>query len=214
MVLALLKRKEQPSSLDSDAAELYDAFVRGLELMEQEGVDRVPLIVHESEPAKKEFTTWETSDNYHPFDSLPDAEKDMIAKKTSYTAISLVLKQVGYQVTYPGAGIEHAHRSWETPVLPKLNDPEGFFHYNSNTSVSTGDNLMNFARSAAAAGLKPAAVDEAVKHGITEYKNITSKLLKNSGVYEALEKMELRRLSPFDQIMDDMHVNMAFSHHK
>ena len=73
-------------------------------------------------------------------------------------------------------------------------------------STIPGGDLKDFAESV---DWTTEEIERTVNGGIQEYHKKTRELIEKAGGYGALEKMEQRQYSPFEQILVDMHKNIA-----
>lgn len=109
---------------------------------------------------------------------------------------------------YEDNGVEKIHRTHINPMLPKLK-AESPLNYVTESGVFFGEPLKQFAKSVESDGWTPEAIQQRVQAGIEEYHNITSKLMADAGVDRVLERMNQRKYSVFEQIMNDMGSNIA-----
>ena len=206
MVFTLFKRRQDvrekvPTPNQNGA--VYSALMNGLDEMDRQGVDRVVLTLYESEPNQNATGRWLTAGkdtNFYPFEMLDETEQGMIKNGKHYTVVALVRDNVGDVVRYGDKGVEVYNRTHIVPFLPRLK-PESELNYVTEGGVHRGDNLKQFAESVAGNGWNPQAIEQRVSAGIQEYHGITRKLMEKAGVYDALQKMEQRQLTPFEQVM-------------
>lgn len=195
------------ANLFSREEEIHAALINGLAEMKRQHIDHVVLTLHETEPSENARGRWLTvgkDTNYYPFGFLPKNEQEMILNGKHYERVALVTRDVGGFIEYRGDGVEVYHRTHITPFLPKLL-PECLLNYVTEGGAWTEeDNVRKFAKVATSLGWTKESIEKSVAAGMQDYHNKTKKLMQNAGVYAALEKMEQKRYSPFQQIMAEM----------
>ncbi|MBS3151122.1 hypothetical protein J4443_01955 [Candidatus Woesearchaeota archaeon] len=198
MTFTLFKRKqnvkEKESPTPNQNGSIYRALMNGLDEIDKQGVDRVVLTIYESEPSQNATGRWLTAEkdaNYYPFEMLDETEQEMIKDGKTYTVVALVRDNVGEVIRYAGSGVEVYNRTHIVPFLPRLKQ-ESELNYVTEGGIHTGENLEQFTESVADNGWSPEAIEQRVKVGIQEYHKITRELMKQAGVYDALERMEQR----------------------
>ena len=208
MAFALFKRRQdvtKKAPIPNQNGAVYRALINSLDEMDRQEVDRVVLTLYESEPSQNATGRWLTAGNdtnYYPFEMLDETEQGMIKNGKHYTVVALVRDNVGDVMRYAdkGGGVEVYNRTHIVPFLSRLK-PESELNYVTEGGVHRGDNLKQFAESVAGNGWNPQAIEQRVSAGIQEYHGITRKLMEKAGVYDALQKMEQRQLTPFEQVM-------------
>ena len=208
MAFALFKRRQdvtKKAPIPNQNGAVYRALINSLDEMDRQEVDRVVLTLYESEPSQNATGRWLTAGkdtNYYLFEMLDETEQGMIKNGKHYTVVALVRDNVGDVMRYAdkGGGVEVYNRTHIVPFLSRLK-PESELNYVTKGGAHTGDNLKQFAESVAGNGWNPEAIEQRVNVGIQEYKATTRKLMKQAGVYDALQRMEQRQLTPFEQVM-------------
>lgn len=210
-MVTLFKRKVAGKSTPiSQNGAVYKALMNGLEGMSSQEVDRVVLTLNESTPSQNATGRWLTTKdtNYYPFEMLEEVEQDMIRAGKTYTIVALVRADVGNVLTYEDDGVEEFHRTHIVPWLPRMKS-ESQLNYITEGGIYMGDNLRQFAESAASDGWTSEAIEQAIRRGIHEYHVVTRRLIGQAGVYNSLERMEKRNFTPLEQIMDDLRKNIV-----
>lgn len=209
MVFSLFKKAVKPRvrRVERKVLPIYDAIVRGLGEMEKQGCDRLALTLFESEPDPEVRGRWISGEEtrYYPFEMLDRAERRAIRKHQHYTVVSLVGRNVGGVRSYPDRGVELFHRTAINPFLPRLNEKSSLRYVTKGGGYIGKDALVRFLlESEANRRWTPEGIDQRVKDGIQDYRKITRRLTRQAGVYDALENMEQRPYTPFEQIMINM----------
>ena len=210
MVFSLFKPKivkPKVKRVERKVLPIYHALVQGLGEMDKHGCDRLVLTLYESEPDLGVRGRWISPEEtrYYPFEMLGETEQEKIRDHQHYTIVSLVRDNVGNVITYPDNGLEIFQRTAVNPFLPALKD-ESNLRYVTKRGVYNGkDALMSFLRKTEAdKRWTPEAIGKCVEEGIKDYDLITKRLMANAGIYSALENMEQREYTPFEQIMVNM----------
>lgn len=206
------KAKVQISSDKLDNwQEVYDALVKGIEELRRHHVDLAVLALYESEPSSNATGRWLTAGkdtNYHLFETFGEREQELVRNKKHYERIALARKNIEGVISYPDDGIEVYRRTRINPLLPKLK-PESELNYVTEGGIYYGEDIKEFAKTAAKSGWTKATVEKAVRAGMAEYKDITGRLMHDAGVYKTLEQMEKVGYGPFELIIRDMRLQMA-----
>jgi len=206
--------KEVKKPQNSDKVNgVYSALVNGLNEMSKRGANRVILTIYESEPDKNATGRWidigkET--NYYPFEMLDEQEQEMILGGKHYTVVSLVLDNIDEVIKYPNNDVEQYDRTHIVPFLPVIKE-ESNLNYVTKGGVYTGENLRQFAEDFEKSGWTEDLVKKRIEAGIQKYNSITKRLIKNSGVYEALERMEERQVSQLEEMLAEIRENIKLS---
>lgn len=207
MAFSLFKKAQEEAP---KGPRVHDVLADGLQEMERKGIDRIVLSAYETEPNGNATGRWISTDqtHYYPFEMLDETEQEMIEDSKHYTVIALVRDAVGDVVRYKGAGLEAAQRTHIHPMLPKLHAGSPL-NYVTHIQLHTGEDLKEFSKGAAEAGWKPKIISQKIAEGVGEYQAITHALMDAAGVHSALERMERREYTPFEQIMNDLRSNIA-----
>lgn len=193
---------------------VYRALIAGLDEMETQGVDRVVLSVSKTEPGF-EGGRWlnEREIASYPEEMLTGAEQEMITSRNHYGVIALVRGNVGDMVRFPERGIEVTQRTHVNPFLYGLR-PDSPLHYATECGVHHGENLRAYAETGARLGWTPEGIERSLRDGIQEYHGVTMRLMEQGGVYDALQRMNERRVTPFEQLMDQMRLDISLARSK
>ncbi|MEM4331804.1 MAG: hypothetical protein QW500_00820 [Candidatus Micrarchaeia archaeon] len=195
------KKKEKASNCDEKKPDIRQVIEKLFSEMEKKGVDCAVVCFHKI-PSKIEAGSLVSlgSTAYFPEDILSPTEKELIRSETPYLRVALLLgksnedkyvivhERERVMVFLPVSNLwvtsESVYGPEENAWLIPLN-------YLLEKGIITEEGIMK-------------TFNEDVEH----YLKTTKMLCERAGVYKALEEMEKRSSTPFEQIMQEMRENI------
>lgn len=184
--------------------QIYETLMSGLAKMRRQGVDYIDLGLYETNPEKPKGGTFIDLLEGYPFENLSAQEQQLILGRKHYE--KYVLADVNPRGNAVNGVVKIERRHVNKPhgivLLPEeAVTPESPWNYHTRFFVMTGEDLKRFAEHVEKQGWIKELFEQSIQNGIQEYLSKTKELMQKAGVDHALERMEEREYSPFEQIL-------------